>query len=198
MTLGVYAQTDSVSVYDTPDSDGIVSDAAVSEALQPEKKKGCWFGRTCKNVFGFFTAEPDTMYIEPQLYNFTVMAQTTLTDDYFTIEGKDEHVISFAPSRKLKLGPFLGWRWLFFGYVFNVNTINLSSNHIDVNTTLYTPAIAIDLVYRKLGDGYTLQSMQNGEHDATDMLEGMEIDGLDINIRSVNAYYVVNKRKYSR
>ena len=125
----------------------------------------------------------------PQLYNFTVMAQTTLTDDYFTIEGEDEHVVSFAPSRKLKLGPFFGWRWLFFGYVFNVNTINLSSKHIDVNTTLYTPAIAIDLVYRKLGDGYTLRSMQNGEHDATDMLEGMEIDGLDINVRSVNAYY---------
>ena len=59
MTLGVCAQTDSVSVYDTPDSDGIVADASVSDALQPEKKKGCWFGRTCKNVFGFFTAEPD-------------------------------------------------------------------------------------------------------------------------------------------
>jgi hypothetical protein len=125
------------------------------------------------------------------------MAQTTLTDDYFTIEGEDEHVVSFAPSRKLKLGPFFGWRWLFFGYVFNVNTIRLSSKHIDINTTLYTPAIAVDIVYRKLGDGYTLRSMQNGEHDATDMLEGMEIDGLDINVRSVNAYYVVNKRKYS-
>ena len=45
MTLGVCAQTDSVSVYDTPDSDEIVADASVSDALQPEKKKGCWFGR---------------------------------------------------------------------------------------------------------------------------------------------------------
>lgn len=197
MTLGVYAQTDSVSVYDTTEPDEIVSDAPASDALQSTEKKGCWFGRACKNVVGFFTSEPDTMYIEPQRYNFTAMVQTTLTDDYFTLEGENENVVSFAPSRRLKLGPFFGWRWLFFGYGFNVNTIQLSSKHIDVNTTLYTPAIAIDLVYRKLGDGYTLRSMHNGEHDATDMLKGMEIDGLDINVRSVNAYYVVNKRKYS-
>jgi hypothetical protein len=97
----------------------------------------------------------------------------------------------------LKLGPFFGWRWLFFGYVFNVNTIRVSSNNIDINTTLYTPAIAIDLVYRKLGDGYTLRSMHSGEYDATSMLEGMEVDGLDIDIMSINTYYVVNKRKYS-
>ena len=197
MTLGVYAQTDSVSVYDTTEPDEIASDAPASDALQSTEKKGCWFGRACKNVVGFFTSEPDTMYIEPQRYNFTAMVQTTLTDDYFTLEGENENVVSFAPSRRLKLGPFFGWRWLFFGYGFNVNTIQLSSKHIDVNTTLYTPAIAIDLVYRKLGDGYTLRSMHNGEHDATDMLKGMEIDGLDINVRSVNAYYVVNKRKYS-
>ena len=189
MTLGVCAQTDSVSVYDTPDSDGIVSDAAASDALQPEKKKGCWFGRTCKNIFGFFTAEPDTMFIEPQLYNFTVMAQTTLTDDYFTLEGDDEHVISFAPSRKLKLGPYFGWRWLFYGYTFNVNTINLSSKHIDINTTLYTPAIAVDIVYRKLGDGYTLRSMQNGENDATEMLKGMDATGLDIGVIEFDKSY---------
>jgi hypothetical protein len=181
MTLGVYAQTDSVSVSDSLVSDVATPDASVSYTA----KKGCWFGRACKSVFGFFTAEPDSVYIEPQLYNFTVMAQTTLTDDYFTLQGEAGHEVSLAPSRKLKLGPFFGWRWLFFGYVFNVNTIRVSSNNIDINTTLYTPAIAVDLIYRKLGDGYTLRSMQNGEHDATDLLEGMEVDGLKIDIISI-------------
>ena len=123
MTLGVYAQTDSVSV-----TDAYIPEVSASDSLLPEAKKGCWFGRTCKSVLGFFTAEPDTTYIEPQLYNFTVMAQTTLTDDYFTIFGEDGNLVSFSPSGKLKLGPFFGWRWLFFGYVFNVNTIQLSAN----------------------------------------------------------------------
>ena len=192
MTPGVYAQTDSVSV-----TDAYIPEVSASDSLLPEAKKGCWFGRTCKSVLGFFTAEPDTTYIEPQLYNFTVMAQTTLTDDYFTIFGKDGNLVSFSPSGKLKLGPFFGWRWLFFGYVFNVNTIQLSAKNLDINTTLYTPAIAVDVIYRQLGDGYTLRFMNNGEHDATAKLKGLEVDGLNIDIMSINAYYVLNKRRYS-
>ena len=42
MTLGVYAQTDSVSVYDTSTTDVAVSDAYVSDAEQPTEKKGCY------------------------------------------------------------------------------------------------------------------------------------------------------------
>lgn len=198
--IAASAQNDSISV--SCDSISIVTTKEPARLFdsvtQPDfSKQGCWFGNAFKSVFNFFTAEPDTMFIEPQRYNFTVMAQTTLTDDYFSLQGERNYYVSFAPSRKLKLGPFFGWRWLFFGYVFNVNTIQISSNNIDVNTTLYTPAIGIDLIYRKLGDGYTLRSMQLGNLDATRALEGMEVDGLDINIMSLNAYYVLNKRRYS-
>lgn len=199
MTLGVYAQTDSVSVNDTTNTEVVADSLAtpVYDVATPYVEKKCWLGRAFKSFIGFFTSDPDTTFIEPQLYNFTVMAQTTLTDDYFTLRGEEKHVVDLAPSRKLKLGPFFGWRWLFFGYVFNVNTIQISSHNLDINTTLYTPAIAVDVIYRKLGDGYTLRFMRNGEFDATDLMKGMEVDGLDINIMSINAYYVLNKRRYS-
>lgn len=198
--LSVGAQNDSVLVQSNSNPENVSAEPVklYDSLTQPDPNgKGCWFGNACKSVFGFFTAEPDTMFIEPQRYNFTLMAQTTITDDYFSLQGDDGHVVSFAPSRKLKLGPFFGWRWLFFGYVFNINTINLSSNNFDINTTIYTPAIGLDLIYRKLGDGYSLRSMQLGDFDATEAVKGMDADGLEIDVMSVNAYYVLNKRKYS-
>lgn len=193
--IGASAQADSISI--SRDSIETTNKDIVYDVDPLYLRKECGFSKAFKSFIGFFTADPDTMFIEPQRYNFTVMAQTTVTDDYFSLQGEDDHVVSFAPSRKLKLGPFFGWRWLFFGYVFNINTIQLSSNNIDINTSIYTPAIGLDLVYRKLGDGYTVRSMQLGDFNATKGVKGMKIEGLDIDIMSINAYYVLNKRRYS-
>lgn len=173
---------------------------SLADSLQSDTgiKKGNVLKRAVNSVLHFFSPEVNAEYIEPQRYNFTAMAQVTNTDDYFVLRGERENSISLSPKRKLKVGPFFGWRWLFFGYTFNVNSIEMSHSNVDINTSLYTPAVGIDFVYRKLGDGYQIRDFKLKDYGNIDFFNGMTTNSLDIDILSINGYYALNSRKYSQ
>ena len=171
---------------------------ADSSLCDVSRKKGNILIKAANSVLRFFSPEVNDEYIEPQRYNFTAMAQVTNTDDYFVLRGERENSISLSPKRKLKVGPFFGWRWLFFGYTFNVNSLEMSHSNVDINTTLYTPAVGIDFVYRNLGEGYQIRDFKLKEYGSIDYFKGMTTNSLDIDILSINAFYALNSKKYSQ
>lgn len=171
-----------------------------------QDSKKSWFNRKVSPVVSsfvkFFSPEYDSLYIESQKYNFTVMAQTVITDDHFFLESEDteggmSYSIDMAPKASLRFGPFFGWRWIFYGYTFNLNTLNLNNDGWDIDMSIYTPSLGIDLVYRNLGDAYRLRSMKVDDLDATKQVKGMPIHGLDIDIIGLKAFYILNPKKYS-
>ena len=70
----------------------------------------------------------ETDYIEPQHYNWSVMMQATTAYDLFIISSADGQRLTLAPDLTLKLGPYFGWRWMFFGYTFDLKNIGLFNN----------------------------------------------------------------------
>ena len=200
MADAVAKENDALVAYE--DTVGSYAGESLSSAdsLQSDTgtKKENVLKRAVNSVLHFFSPEVDAEYIELQRYNFTAMAQVTNTDDYFVLRGERENSISLSPKRKLKVGPFFGWRWLFFGYTFNVNSIEMSHSNVDINTSLYTPAVGIDFVYRKLGDGYQIRDFKLKDYGNIDFFKGMTTNSLDIDILSINAYYALNSRKYSQ
>ena len=62
----------------------------------------------------------DTTYIEPQRYDFTVMLQSVTTYELYRLSSKEGQSITLAPEPTIKMGPYFGWRWIFFGYTMDL------------------------------------------------------------------------------
>ena len=153
--------------------------------------------KALSSVIGFFSPQPDSNYIESQKYNLTAMAQVTNTDDHFVLTGRSDNSIAFSPARRVKVGPYFGWRWLFFGYTFNIKDFDISHSDIDINTSIYTPAVGVDFLYRKLGGGYQIRDFSLEGIGKIDMFDGMTTNSLDIDIFFLNVFYALNSRRYS-
>lgn len=168
-----------------------------------EKHKKTFFHRVGKVFSRFFTEfdRIDTTYIEPQHYNYTVMLQNTNTYEEYTISSRDGQRISFAPDPTFRLGPYLGWRWVFLGYTFDLKHINGKSNHTnktELDLSIYSSLLGIDLFWRQTGNDYHVQRMSLGDANIdTSPMKKVAFDGFKSSIKGFNLYYIFNHRKFS-
>ena len=156
-------------------------------------------GKTFTNFFREFS-NVDTSYIEPQHFNYTVMLQNTNTYEVYTLYGEEWQRISFAPDPSWRLGPYVGWRWVFLGYTLDLKHINAKSNHSskkEFNLSLYSSMLGVDLFWRQTGNDYHIQRMNLGENVNTDALKKVSFDGFKGSIKGLNLYYIFNHRKFS-
>ena len=70
----------------------------------------------------------------------------------YRISSKGGNIIKFAPQPSVKLGPYIGWRWVFLGYTFDLTHIGHDNNKKEFDLSLYSSQIGIDLFYRKTGN----------------------------------------------
>ena len=156
-------------------------------------------GKTFTNFFREFS-NINEQYIEPQHYNYTVMLQNTNTYEVYTLYGEEGQRISFAPDPSWRLGPYLGWRWVFLGYTIDLKHINMKSNHSskkEFNLSLYSSLLGVDLFWRQTGNDYHIQRMSLGDDMNTDALRKVSFDGFKGSIKGLNLYYIFNHRKFS-
>ena len=156
-------------------------------------------GKTFTNFFREFS-NINEKYIEPQHYNYTVMLQNTNTYEVYTLYGEEGQRISFAPDPSWRLGPYLGWRWVFLGYTIDLKHINMKSNHSskkEFNLSLYSSLLGVDLFWRQTGNDYHIQRMSLGDDVNTDALRKVSFDGFKGSIKGLNLYYIFNHRKFS-
>lgn len=173
-----------------------------TDSLVRERHKKTFFHQV-GNVFTKFFREfntIDTNYIEPQHYNYTVMLQNTNTYEKYTLQSDKGQTIAFAPDPSYRLGPYVGWRWVFLGYTLDLKHINASSNHTskkEINLSLYSSLLGVDLFWRETGNDYHVQSMNLGENINTSPMHKVAFDGFKASIRGFNLYYIFNHRKFS-
>ena len=156
-------------------------------------------GKTFTNFFREFS-NINEQYIEPQHYNYTVMLQNTNTYEVYTLYGEEGQRISFAPDPSWRLGPYLGWRWVFLGYTIDLKHINMKSDHSskkEFNLSLYSSLLGVDLFWRQTGNDYHIQRMSLGDDVNTDALRKVSFDGFKGSIKGLNLYYIFNHRKFS-
>lgn len=150
-----------------------------------------------KTVRGFDRL--DTTFIEPQHYVFTVMLQSTHNYDIYTLRGigKNAQSITFAPDMNMKLGPYVGWKWFFFGYTFELGNVNLQRIKQQLDLSIYSSQVGVDLFYRRTGNDYKLRNANLGEGIDTSPLEGKSFNGIKAGITGFNAYYIFNHGRFS-
>lgn len=155
-------------------------------------------GRGVANfVKGF--GDIDTSYIEPQAYNYTAMMQNTNTYEIYRIASTKGNTFTFAPLPSVKLGPYLGWRWVFLGYTFDLKHISNGNKKTELDLSLYSSQIGVDLFWRKTGNDYKISKLlldPDGRVD-TRPLQGAAYDGINVSIKGANLYYIFNHKRFS-
>ena len=142
--------------------------------------------------------ETEDYWIEPQHYEFQVMGQITRSYESFTLSS-DENSITLSPDSKTKVGPYFGWRWLFFGYTFDIKNIGFSKGGLkkEFDLSIYSSQVGVDLYYRRTGSDYKIRDVEFGNDSRAALFEGMPFDGATVGMTGVNAYYIFNHKRFS-
>ncbi|MDO4160051.1 MAG: DUF4421 domain-containing protein [Prevotellaceae bacterium] len=198
-------QTDSLTT-DSVVTGNVVTGNAMTEKVMTDSvvvkrkvKKNTIFrriGKAFTKVFKGFN-EIDTNYIEPQHYNYTVMLQNTTTYELYTLKSKSGQSITFAPDPTVKLGPYVGWRWVFLGYTLDISHMSSGNKKKELDLSLYSSMFGIDLYYRKMGDDYSIREASLSDGVDKNLLKGVPFSGLSVGIQGFDIYYIFNHHKFS-
>lgn len=152
--------------------------------------------KVSKVVRGFSAV--DTNYIEPQRYNFTVMLQTTFNYDIYRLRSYSGQSVLFSPDVLAKLGPYIGWRWVFLGYTFDLKNLNFTSKKKqEFEFSIYSSQVGVDLFYRRTGSDYKIRNVYMGKDADVYLNDNISFDGLNVGITGANLYYIFNHKRFS-
>ena len=161
-------------------------------------------GRKIRKVGKEFNAI-DTTYISPNLYNLAFMLEHSTWYEHYRLGNNNREQtqqLNFSPTLGTKLGIYFGWRWIFLGYTFDVEDLFGSNKDKpkkkEMSLNIYSSKFGIDLYYRKTGSDFKLRSHYGFQpEDAENTLRDIHFDGLQSNIKGLNAYWIFNHRKFS-
>ncbi len=138
----------------------------------------------------------DTSYIEPQHYKFTTTLMSTYSFESYRIRSKQGQEIRFSPEARVKVGPYIGWSLLFWGYTFDIAYFSVNKKK-ELDMSVYTSMLGLDFFWRKSGNDYLIRSWKTGVN-GTNLLEGdIPFGGLQVTITGLNGYYITNHRRFS-
>lgn len=140
----------------------------------------------------------DTNYIAPQRYNYTMMLQNTNSYERYRIANKSKQNITLAPEPSYRIGPYIGWRWVFLGYTVDLSHMTKDDqNRKELTLSLYSSLLGIDLFWRETGNNYKIRRMNIGGNIDTSPMRNVNFGGFHASIKGFNAYYVFNHRRFS-
>ncbi len=157
-------------------------------------------GKKVKNVVRSFDRY-DNDYIEPNHCEWTVMAQNTnfLQIVDISARGSDgvRRSIDFYPRPSYKIGPYIGWRWFFLGFTFDISRPNRAAKMTEMNLSLYSSMVGGDFVFVKNSGYFNFGRIRGFDNVKSSELRGKAFGGLSTYTVSANVYYVFNHRKFS-
>ena len=178
-------------------TDSVLTDTLPTEVVKVKKNTVLRrIGRAFTKVFKGFN-DIDTNYIEPQHYNYTLMLQNTNTYEVYRLKSKSGQYVTFAPEPTYKVGPYVGWRWIFLGYTFDIKNIATSKNKTEFDLSLYSSLFGIDLYYRKTGNDYRIREAHLSDATGRYELKGVPFSGLSVSVKGFDLYYIFNHKRFS-
>lgn len=125
--------------------------------------------------------------------------------DYFYGETKNDITLlssaSLAPIPTIKVGPYIGWRWLTYGYTFAINHSTFSSDKwkqkSEFQFSIYNSFLGFDFFNRKTGYDYRLLDINLDHEEWFDKMESSSFDYFSVKMTGFNLYYIFNHHRYS-
>ena len=176
----------------------IGKDSTSCDSTKTEIKKSR-FKRAIKWLLNF--SDYDTLYVDPNRYNYALMTTHFSNFEYYSVSSDSPHPqkLSFSPNPNNKIGLYFGWQWIFLGWSVDIDDIFRKTSRKNKGTefdlSLYSSKFGLDLFYRRTGNNYKIHKLA-GFPDDTPPGYSANFDGLKVDIRGLNVYYIFN-RKFS-
>ena len=158
------------------------------------------FKRAIKKFMNF--SDFDTLYISPNRYNYALMVVHFSNFEYYSVTSElpQPQKLSFSPNPHNKIGLYFGWRWIFLGWSVDVDDIYRKTNRKNRGTefdlSLYSSKLGVDIFYRRTGNNYKIHKIR-GFYDEIPSNYSENFNGLKVDIKGLNLYYIFNNRKFS-
>ena len=146
----------------------------------------------------------DPRYAVPSFYNWAGQIQNTTSFEWLRLNTEEGVDINMNSKISNRIGPYFGWRWIFFGATVDLSSIGKPSTRkneftLSINSALFN----IDLIRRRTGGDFNINKLviNNGYIDNIDFaddLRGYDLgDYIKNSLTGVNINYFVNHKKYS-
>lgn len=178
-------------------------DSCVSNSIETDSivtTKPGLFKRAITKFLNF--SDFDTLYISPNRYNYALMVTHFSNFEYYSITSDLPYPqkLSFSPNPHNKIGLYFGWRWIFLGWSVDVDDLYRKTNKKNKGTefdlSLYSSKLGVDIFYRRTGNNYKIHKIRGFSDDIpSDYSENF--NGLKVNIKGLNLYYIFNNRRFS-
>ena len=160
--------------------------------LQPIK----WIG---KNWSAY-----DKNYSVPSFYNWAFQLQNTTSYEWLRMESPEGMDINMRAKVSHRLGPYLGYQFMFYGYTVDINSLGSSSKRkneftLSINSNL----VNADIIRRRTGGDFIITKLNfhddvRGTIDLTDVADTYELgDYIKNSLTGVNLNVFLNHKKYS-
>ncbi len=163
-------------------------------ARQPSRTP--FFKRIASPIDKFFFGV-DTAYIHRDDYIFQALFQNIYSHESYKIRSKDGNTIGFRPDASLKLGPYIGWSFIFVGLSFDILHLGQADERREMDLSLYTLPFVIDIYYRKSGGSYNIYGANLGDAIDITRLNGAQFRGFTSSVKGFDLYYIFNHRRFS-
>ena len=190
LSLSLQAQTEK--------RDSLMNDNIEADSLTSVRPSA--FKRAIKKFMNF--SDFDTLYISPNRYNYALMGTHFSNFEYYSVSSDLPHPqkLSFSPNPHNKIGLYFGWRWIFLGWSVDVDDIYRKTNRKNKGTefdlSLYSSKLGVDIFYRRTGNNYKIHKIR-GFYDEIPSNYSENFNGLKVDIKGLNLYYIFNNRKFS-
>ncbi len=164
---------------------------------QPLKAKKKPFLSRLIAPFANFFFGVDTAFVKHDDYNFQALFQNNYSYDSYKIRSEDGKSIGFRPEKSLKLGPYVGWSFIFIGFSVDVFHIAGAEKRQELDVSLYTLPFVLDIYYRKNGGVHNISSADLGEGIDASSVIGKEFHGFDSSVSGFDFYYIIDHKRFS-
>ncbi len=172
-----------------------------------EKKKKKSFGQKLLTPVMWIARnwnDYDPKYSLPSFYNWAGQVQNTTSFEWLRMETPEGMDIEMNSRISNRIGPYFGWRWIFFGTTIDLNGIGKPKTRKDEFTLSINSALFnIDLIRRRTGGDFKIKKMVvtdpiKGDYDISDLANSFDLgDYIKNSITGVNINYFTNHKKYS-
>ena len=102
----------------------------------------------------------DPKYSVPSFYDWAVQLQNTSSMEWMRLEDTGIDV-SMRSKMSNKFGPYFGYRWLFYGFTVDLNTIGKpKSKKNEFTLSINSNLVNLDIIRRRTGGDFIFSKMK--------------------------------------
>lgn len=153
--------------------------------------------KTTEKLIDKYLDQKDSIYISPNKYKLTLMLQYTNAYEFYRFSAPEsKQSFTLSPDNNDKIGIYIGWKWLFLGWSFDINRYKAKT---DWNFSFYTSKVGVDIFYRKRDKGFKITDINGFKDNAGNEIKTHNriFDGISVTQRGFNVYYIFNNKRFS-